>query len=36
MVDGRLAATIMGADRWNAGVALMAAQSPQAWPYSRR
>ena len=30
-LDGRMAATIMGADRWNAGVALMAAQSPEAW-----
>ena len=30
-LDGRLAATIMGADRWNAGAALMAAQSPEAW-----
>lgn len=29
--DGRMAATIMGSDRWNAGAALMAAQSPQAW-----
>ena len=29
--DGRIAATIMGADRWTAGAALMAAQSPQAW-----
>ena len=26
-----MAATIMGADRWNAGAALMAAQSPEAW-----
>lgn len=30
-LDGRLAATIMGTDRWNAGAALMAAQSPEAW-----
>ena len=30
-IDGRMAATIMGADRWNAGAALMAAQSPEAW-----
>jgi hypothetical protein len=30
-LDGRMAATIMGADRWNAGAALMAAQSPEAW-----
>ncbi len=30
-IDGRMAATIMGADRWHAGAALMAAQSPQAW-----
>jgi Family of unknown function (DUF6118) len=30
-LDGRLAATIMGADRWNAGAALMQAQSPEAW-----
>jgi Family of unknown function (DUF6118) len=29
-IDGRMAATIMGADRWNAGAALMAAQSPEA------
>lgn len=26
-----MAATIMRADRWNAGAALMQAQSPQAW-----
>jgi hypothetical protein len=26
-----MAATIMGADRWNAGAALIAAQSPEAW-----
>jgi Family of unknown function (DUF6118) len=26
-LDGRIAATIMGADRWNAGAALMAAQA---------
>lgn len=30
-LDGRMAATIMGADRWNAGAALMAGQSPEAW-----
>ena len=30
-LDGRMASTIMGADRWNAGAALMAAQSPEAW-----
>jgi hypothetical protein len=30
-IDGRMAATIMGSDRWNAGAALMAAQSPEAW-----
>ncbi len=30
-IDGRMAATIMGADRWSAGAALMAAQSPEAW-----
>ena len=30
-INGRLAATIMGADRWNAGAALIAAQSPEAW-----
>ena len=29
--DGQMAATIMGADRWNAGAALMRAQSPEAW-----
>jgi hypothetical protein len=30
-IDGRMAATIMGADRWTAGAALMAAQSSEAW-----
>jgi uncharacterized protein DUF6118 len=30
-LDGRLAVTITGADRWNAGVALMQAQNPEAW-----
>jgi Family of unknown function (DUF6118) len=30
-LDGRVAASIMNADRWNAGAALMQAQSPQAW-----
>jgi hypothetical protein len=30
-LDGRLAATIMGADRWNAGAALMQTQNPEAW-----
>jgi ElaB/YqjD/DUF883 family membrane-anchored ribosome-binding protein len=30
-LEGRMAATIMRADRWNAGAALMAAQSPEAW-----
>ncbi len=30
-IDGRIAAMIMGADRWNAGAALMAAQRPEAW-----
>jgi Family of unknown function (DUF6118) len=29
--DGRVAAFIMNADRWNAGAALMQAQSPEAW-----
>ena len=29
--DGRVAAFIMQADRWNAGAALMQAQSPQGW-----
>jgi hypothetical protein len=29
--DCQMAATIMGTDRWNAGAALMAAQSPGAW-----
>jgi len=29
--DGRIAAFIMQADRWNAGNALMKAQDPQAW-----
>jgi hypothetical protein len=30
-LDGRIAAMIMGEDRWKAGAALMAAQSPEAW-----
>jgi hypothetical protein len=30
-LDGRIAAFIMQADRWNAGNALMRAQDPQAW-----
>jgi hypothetical protein len=30
-LDGRIAAAIMAADRWNAGAALMAAQSPEGW-----
>jgi hypothetical protein len=30
-LDGRVAASIMNADRWNAGAALMQAQSPKAW-----
>jgi Family of unknown function (DUF6118) len=29
--DGRIAAYIMQADRWDAGSALMKAQSPDAW-----
>jgi hypothetical protein len=29
--DGHVAACIMSADRWQAGVALMAAESPEAW-----
>jgi hypothetical protein len=29
--DGRMVATIMGADRWNAGAALMEAANPDAW-----
>ncbi|MGC2031357.1 MAG: DUF6118 family protein [Steroidobacteraceae bacterium] len=29
--DGRIAAFIMNADRWDAGSALMKAQSPEAW-----
>jgi hypothetical protein len=29
--DGQIAAFIMNADRWNAGAALMQAQSPEAW-----
>ncbi len=29
--NGRVAAFIMNADRWNAGNALMKAQSPEAW-----
>jgi hypothetical protein len=30
-LDGRVAAFVMNADRWNAGTALMQAQSPEAW-----
>jgi hypothetical protein len=30
-LDGQVAAFILETDRWNAGVALMQAQSPQAW-----
>jgi len=30
-LDGRIAAFIMQADRWNAGAALMKAQNPGAW-----
>lgn len=30
-LDGRIAAVIMGADRWQAGEKLMAAASPAAW-----
>ncbi len=30
-LDGRVAAVIMGADRWQAGEKLMAAASPAAW-----
>ena len=30
-LDGHVAAFIMHADRWNAGAALMQAQSPQGW-----
>ncbi len=30
-LDGQVAAFIMHADRWNAGAALMQAQSPEAW-----
>jgi Family of unknown function (DUF6118) len=30
-LDGRIAAFIMQADRWDAGNALMKAQDPQAW-----
>ena len=30
-LDGQVAAFIMQADRWNAGAALMQAQSPEAW-----
>ena len=29
--DGQVAAFIMNADRWDAGSALMKAQSPEAW-----
>ena len=30
-LDGRVAALVMGADRWQAGLALMKAQSEPAW-----
>jgi hypothetical protein len=30
-LDGQVAAFIMQTDRWNAGAALMKAQSPDAW-----
>src|ERR1700683_1613205 len=30
-LDGQVAAFILETDRWNAGVALMQAQSPHAW-----
>jgi hypothetical protein len=30
-LDGRVAALILRADRWDAGAALMQAQSPEAW-----
>lgn len=30
-VNGRVAATVMGTDRWHAGAALMEAQSPEGW-----
>lgn len=30
-LDGRVAASIMGTDRWNAGAALMEAGNPDAW-----
>jgi hypothetical protein len=30
-LDGRVASFILHADRWNAGAALMQAQSPEAW-----
>jgi Family of unknown function (DUF6118) len=30
-LDGRMAAFIMHADRWDAGAALMEAQNPEAW-----
>lgn len=30
-LDGQIAVFIMQADRWNAGAALMQAQSPEAW-----
>jgi uncharacterized protein DUF6118 len=29
--DGQVAALIMNSDRWDAGSALMKAQSPEAW-----
>ncbi len=30
-LDGRVAASIMGGNRWDAGAALMQAASPQGW-----
>jgi len=30
-LDGRIAASIMRSDRWNAGAALMQAGNPGAW-----
>jgi hypothetical protein len=30
-LDGRIAASIMRTDRWNAGAALMAAENPEGW-----
>jgi Family of unknown function (DUF6118) len=32
-IDGRVAAFIMHADRWNAGAALMEAGSPEGWQH---